>query len=58
MLFQNFLFSGSALMIVNGLTNLTAAVLLFKKKKLGVLLGGIYREKPEQFFSARLALCF
>ena len=41
-LFQNFLFSGFALLIVNGLTNLTAAVLLLKKKKLGVILGGIF----------------
>ena len=41
-LFQNFLFSGFALLIVNGLTNLTAAVLLFRKKKLGVILGGIF----------------
>ena len=41
-LFQNFLFSGFALLIVNGLTNLTAAVLLLRKKKLGVILGGIF----------------
>ena len=41
-LFQDFLFSGFALLIVNGLTNLTAAVLLLKKKKLGVILGGIF----------------
>ena len=41
-LFQNFLFSGFALLIVNGLTNLTAAVLLLRKKPLGVLLGGIF----------------
>ena len=41
-LFQDFLFSGFALLIVNGLTNLTAAVLLFGKKKLGVILGGIF----------------
>ncbi|MBQ6152184.1 MAG: hypothetical protein IJJ15_00325 [Ruminococcus sp.] len=40
--FQNFLFSGFALLIVNGLTNLTAAVLLLRKKKLGVILGGIF----------------
>ena len=40
-LFQNFLFSGFALLIVNGLTNLTAAALLLRKKKSGVLLGGI-----------------
>ena len=41
-LFQDFRFSGFALLIVNGLTNLTAAVLLFRKKKLGVILGGIF----------------
>ena len=41
-LFQDFLFSGIALLIVNGLTNLTAAVLLLRKKKLGVILGGIF----------------
>ena len=41
-LFNDFVFSGIALLIVNGLTNLTAAVLLFKKKKLGVILGGIF----------------
>ena len=41
-LFQNFLFPGIALLIVNGLTNLTAAVLLLKKEKLGVILGGIF----------------
>ena len=32
-LFQDFLFSGFALLIVNGLTNLTAAVLLLKNRK-------------------------
>ncbi len=41
-LFQDFLFSGFALLIVNGLTNLTAAVLLLRKKKTGVILGGIF----------------
>ena len=41
-LFQDFLFPGFALLIVNGLTNLTAAVLLFRKKKTGVILGGIF----------------
>ena len=40
--FRDFLFSGFALLIVNGLTNLTAAVLLFRKKKIGVILGGIF----------------
>ncbi len=41
-LFRDYLFSGFALLIVNGLTNLTAAALLLKQKKLGVLLGGIF----------------
>lgn len=40
--FRDFLFSGIALLIVNGITNLTAAVLLFMKKKSGILLGGIF----------------
>ena len=34
-LFQDFLFSGIALLIVNGLSNLTADVLLLAKKKAG-----------------------
>ena len=41
-LFRDFLFSGFALLIVNGLTNLAAAALLFRKKKIGVILGGIF----------------
>ena len=40
--FQNFTFSGWALLIVNGLTNLTAAGLLLAKKKAGVVLGGVF----------------
>ena len=40
--FQNFTFSGWALLIVNGLTNLTATGLLLAKKKSGVVLGGIF----------------
>lgn len=40
--FRDFLFSGIALLIVNGITNLTAAVLLFMKKRSGILLGGIF----------------
>lgn len=39
-LFQNFIFPGISLLIVNGLTNLTAAALMLKRKKLGVWLGG------------------
>ena len=41
-LFRDFLFSGFALLIVNGLTNLTAAVLLLRKKRCGILLGMIF----------------
>lgn len=41
-LFQNFTFSGIALLIVNGLTNLTAAALLLARKRAGAVLGGIF----------------
>ncbi len=41
-LFRDLTFSGWALLAVNGLTNLTAAALLFAKKRLGALLGGIF----------------
>lgn len=41
-LFQNFIFPGIALLIVNGITNLLAAVLLFMRKKAGILCGGIF----------------
>lgn len=41
-LFRDFTFPGIALLIVNGLTNLTAAVLLIMKKKPGVILGTIF----------------
>ncbi len=41
-LFRDLLFSGIMLLIVNGLTNLTAATLLFMKKKAGVISGGIF----------------
>lgn len=41
-LFQDFLFSGIALLIVNGLTNFTAAILLIRKEKSGIILGGIF----------------
>ena len=40
--FQDFTFSGWALLTVNGLTNLTAAGLLLGKKKVGTVLGGIF----------------
>ena len=41
-LFQDYIFSGIALLIVNGISNLTAAVLIMMKKKIGVVLGGIF----------------
>ncbi len=41
--FQNFTFAGWALLLVNGLMNLTAAgLLLAKKKHSGVVLGGVF----------------
>ena len=40
--FQDFTFSGWALLIVNGLTNLTAAALLIAKRKAGTVLGGVF----------------
>ena len=41
-LFQNLTFSGIMLLIVNGLTNILAATLLFLKKKSGIILGMIF----------------
>ena len=41
-LFQNFTFPGFALLIVNGLTNLTAAGLLFSRKRAGAVLGCVF----------------
>lgn len=41
-LFQNYIFSGVALLIVNGLTNLCSAYLLIKNKEIGVILGTIF----------------
>src|SRR5574344_920065 len=38
-LFQNFLFPGAALIIVNGITNIISAFLLFNKKKSGIISG-------------------
>ena len=40
--FQDFVFSGWALLIVNGLTNLTAAGLLLARKPAGATLGGLF----------------
>ena len=41
-LFRDLTFSGWALLIVNGLSNLTAAGLLLAKKRAGVTLGGLF----------------
>lgn len=41
-LFQNYIFSGIALLIINGLSNLLAAYLLIKNKKSGIILGTIF----------------
>lgn len=41
-LFNDFVFSGIALLIVNGITNLTAAALLFVKKKAGAVCSMIF----------------
>ncbi len=41
-LFQDYVFSGIALLCVNGLTNIAASVLLFRKKKSGVLCGTLF----------------
>lgn len=41
-LFQDFVFSGWALLVVNGLSNLMAAWLMLRKKPLGVVLGGVF----------------
>ena len=41
-LFQNYIFPGIALLIVNGISNLVAAYLLIKNKKSGIILGTIF----------------
>ena len=40
-LYQNYIFPGIALLLINGIPNLVAFYLLLKKKKKGVVLGGI-----------------
>lgn len=40
--FQDFVFSGISLLIVNGISNLTAAGLLIANKRIGAVLGGIF----------------
>lgn len=41
-LFQNYIFSGISLLIVNGISNLIASYLIIKDKKLGFILGTIF----------------
>ena len=41
-LFQDLRFSGVALLCVNGISNLTAAALIFAKRKSGLFLGGLF----------------
>ena len=41
-LFQNYIFPGIAILIVNGLSNLLAVYLLIKNKKSGIILGTIF----------------
>jgi hypothetical protein len=41
-LFQSFLFPGISLLIVNGLSNLTAFVLILREKKAGYVLGWVF----------------
>lgn len=41
-LFQDYIFSGISLLIVNGISNLIAAVFLLRRKKTGFILGGIF----------------
>lgn len=41
-LYQDLVFPGFALLIVNGLTNLTAAGLLLARKRSGIFLGGVF----------------
>ena len=40
--FQDFIFSGISLLIVNGISNLTAAGLLIANKRIGAVLGGVF----------------
>lgn len=42
LLYQNYLFPACALLIINGLTNLMAFLLLLKNNKLGIILGGLF----------------
>ena len=41
-LFKDYIFSGISLLIVNGITNLFAAYLIIKNKKIGIILGTVF----------------
>lgn len=41
-LFKNYIFPGISLLIINGISNLTAVYFLIKNKKLGIILGTIF----------------
>lgn len=41
-LFQNYIFPGIALLIVNGISNLVAAFLIIRNKKTGIILGTVF----------------
>lgn len=41
-LFNDYIFSGISLLIVNGISNIISSILLIKNKKLGILLGGVF----------------
>lgn len=41
-LFQNYIFPGISLLIVNGITNIVTSILLIKNKKIGITLGGVF----------------
>lgn len=41
-LFQNYIFSGIMLILINGISNLSASILILKKKKVGYILGTIF----------------
>lgn len=41
-LFQNYIFSGIMLLIINGISNLISAILLLMKKRIGIIIGMIF----------------
>lgn len=40
--FQDYIWCGVALLCVNGITNITAALLILQRKKWGIILGGLF----------------